>query len=447
MYDGNYEPVALQFSLFATNVRSDTHSEFLSAVMEPILQHVLCQNGFFVMAMDNETDLSCLRHYTAVPENPDVNGCDQSTTTNINGTITTAQTSTSIFNRSLLFEEDPDVTILRPAPILVEDRTAGNVNGTSWTLYYHVEQLSESLQEMAWVGIGLEEELVDDVETGNVTIPTASVMSSSTTVITSVDETKNGIQIHFDSDEVFSETNQQMLLQQPNSNMMYEAVSNVLKLALEVNIMEGTVDATLQQELPGAKFSCPGEELVTFASESKENVSTSSSSLLQNFTVPPMTEPFLEMPPNMSMVAMSMYTSNTLRSCGAVMLVSTLLLFWSLTYTAQRQKSRQQQEEQAQEVIPHHVSFVPDSTNAKKKKSKKRQSPASMTSIVILAALLPLVKCYTMPPNFVIILTDDLDWTLGGACLEPENTLRRKARPLPIGLYKHPFVAHLVPNS
>ncbi|KAG7337786.1 sulfatase [Nitzschia inconspicua] len=398
-----FEPVVLQFSLFAAKVTEDTYPVYLPDVMDPLFRHVLCRNEFFVTTPENDTDPimpSCASYdYHYFEEDLEDFAFNSSATTSDSTTL-----RPSIFNRKP--PDDPNLTVLRPASILVVDRHASNLTWTSWNLYFDLEQLGKSIQDMAYVGSGVGEKELDD---NNVTI------SLTTTFISSVETVdRHGIQIHFESqqqiDNIQVDDDTLSTFSNPmTEDMMYSAVTNVLQLALDVNIMEGTLDGTLQQYMRRAKFSCPGDELVTFGAESEMNGTLQQ----RNDTI--LTDSDKISPSSMSMVAMSMYNSNTLRNCGAVMLISTLLLLWSLIEAAKRQKYQTEKETTEEEmIIPQEVIFTPITIKLSKKSRKK---PKRMAPIVILALLLPLttVTCTDMPPNFVIILTDDLDWTLGGA--------------------------------
>lgn len=442
----NFEPVALQFSLFSSNVTAETYSLFLPVIMEPLLQHILCRNGFYLLRGNSNDNMNETETTDAVSIIPCavVDADSASAVLSSNDTTTKSLAPhhhDSIFNRSLLpwddafeVEFNPATTILRQGPVFVEDRysnggtydTSNNndlLQWTSWTLFFDLIQLGDSLRDMAYLGSG--SEVLDDVDDDMEDLINITNAASSS-IISSVEKTNAaGIQIYFDSsnntDEDIHDNNLQLdddddgtINKTTTTNMMHAVVTNVLQLALEVNIMEGTLDDTILRVLPGTRFSCPMEEVATFGSpkETEPRMDLPEPNLT---VIPTNADSNNNMPASMSMVAISMYTTQTLRNCGAIMLITTLLLLWSLIHTAKHQRKENKEfHHQEEETIPQEVMFPPVTLRERPRKVQRR--PVRMAPVVLLASLLPILAASSgLPPNFVIVLTDDLDWTLGGA--------------------------------
>jgi N-acetylglucosamine-6-sulfatase len=213
---------------------------------------------------------------------------------------------------------------------------------------------------------------------------------------------------------------------------MESLIQDVMKLALQVNIMEGTMDAAIKSRLPGARYSLPGQEVETFPA-TFSNFDNNATQQASNHTVSSETQ---TTPSSVSMVAMSMYASHSMRHCGVGLLLATLLVWGLLLRAAKRRRHLHFERDhfslnswnicREEDAIPDHVKLNYNRT-VKQRKNSGAGRYNSSAGLFIVLTLVPLVTCTDessrrMPPNFVIVLTDDLDWTLGGA---NASTLRR----------------------
>ncbi|KAL3917235.1 MAG: hypothetical protein SGILL_004805 [Bacillariaceae sp.] len=430
--------------------------------MDPILEHVICGGGggYVLVSEDSSDNIMDSIGETPMPPQDECARYRNKNTANANSTVSLDdESSDEVF--------DENMTILRKAPLFVEDRrhhsfqkhnnsSTGNGNGmitvikwTSWTAYFHILHYGRSMIDMAVAGSG-GGDIMSALSSSRQqeSSATNTFAATTTTIITDIHETdEGGIQIHFGSaaasELVIEEENNSSAMNNATSSTvtmeratMETLVQDILKLTLQVNVMEGTMDQAIQRRLPGARYSLPGNEIETFSfstldDENIEQIETSqqpatSSSVTEDFNAEA-----AAMPTTMSMVAMSMYTSNTMRNCGIGLLFTTLVILASLLYAAKRRQCHERERELTQASansghIMREEDLVPDAVilnyGRKVKRRSTKRSRHCMASVALLSmmATLPYGACGdgkgpSSPPNFVIVLTDDLDWTLGGA--------------------------------
>lgn len=218
-------------------------------------------------------------------------------------------------------------TVLMEAPMLVQDKSLGSVSWTVWTLYYSVIQMGQSISEMARMG-----------------------SSGSSGVYGG----GGGAELPVEDEE----------------EARSALINSILQLALEVELLDGTLEGSINQALPGAHVSMPGKEFKTWSqwnlwpSNMDDVMDVASSSSSSSSSVPklpvlvdqstfdgPMVELYigdnttgigmmLRMP--VSTVAYSMHTTNALRNWGIGMFVATIFfLLGLLSFSSHRRSQRE----------------------------------------------------------------------------------------------------------
>jgi hypothetical protein len=172
---------------------------------------------------------------------------------------------------------DSNYSVLMEVPEFVEDSSLGDVNWMSWTVAFYVAQMGQPLIDMAQLG--------DD----------------------------NG---------------------EISDLKVSELMNDVLRLALQVSIMDGELDELLAVNLPGAHISLKGEEIPTWLDYRIFPKDVTNTHISNN---PPQHqlyhhghEPSTQTPNTASIVATAMMESHSLRHFGVGMFATLLFLLLSL---------------------------------------------------------------------------------------------------------------------
>jgi hypothetical protein len=220
-------------------------------------------------------------------------------------TMCPKMSSTTSFDWNAPYFGDPNNTVMMQVPIFVEDsqinKDNDDVQWMTWTVAFHVVQLGQPLMDMAMIG----------------------------------------------GEEA-----------QPSELEVSQVMNDVLRLVLQVNIMEGEMDERLDVGLPGAHIAVEGEELSTWShhgifsdetmmaattplskghlpqhhlyqdGSSHANLRPSSSSSSSNNS--------------MSVVATAMYESHSLRHFGMGLFAGMTVLLVSLVQLGKRRRKQRQ---------------------------------------------------------------------------------------------------------
>jgi hypothetical protein len=219
------KPAVVEFSLYYPVLDSTTYQDFIPMIMPYLQQVLMCENHIFVV--DSQSTPTVL--------------CRPSSSSSSSSTATTTTSSTLGFNMTAPYFGNINNSVLMETPTLVYDSSIGNIPFMKWRTLYYLIQLGAPLRDM-----------------------TEQMMTTSTTATTTPEALS-------DSSSTFStngETNQ-VVAPPAHAITDYEVVdmmNSILKLGLQVNILEGTLVAVLQQRFPGARVSLPGKERDTWSS-------------------------------------------------------------------------------------------------------------------------------------------------------------------------------------
>jgi hypothetical protein len=222
-------------------------------------------------------------------------------------TMCPKMSSTTSFDWKAPYFGDPNNTVMMQVPIFVEDspinKDNDDVQWMTWTVAFHVVQLGQPLMDMAMIG----------------------------------------------GEEA-----------QPSDLKVSQVLNNVLRLALQVNIMEGEMDELLDVSLPGAHIAVEGEELSTwshygiFSDETMMAATTPLSKghlpqhhLYQDGSSRPSLRPSSNgssssSSNSMSVVATAMYESHSLRQFGMGLFSGMMVLLVSLVQLGKRRRKQRQ---------------------------------------------------------------------------------------------------------
>jgi hypothetical protein len=308
------KPAVVEFSLYYPAMDSTTYQDIVPMIMPYIQQVLMCENH--IVVVDSSHNKS-------------------SPTAVCRSKATTTTTTTLEFNMTAPYYGNMNNSVLMETPTLVYDESIGNIPFMKWRTLYYLIQLGAPLRDMT-------EQMMTTPTMGTTTVGSSNVTTTTTP-------------------SSFS-TNDQVIPTHAISEIeVVDMMNSILKLGLQVNILEGTLDSVLQQHLPGARISLPGNERDTWSSlpfpkleeeednennNDDENGNQQQSHYGQN---PHSPHPLLLYDSNdydyrtgPSIVSASLQRSHALRYIGGILLLVGVVSLWLLHKLGRRRRRKRE---------------------------------------------------------------------------------------------------------